>query len=144
MDSITVKNESGQVVSLGFDPSDPRSRARKEIVEGRIRMGELEKAGKSDESGEFTSPSRRAAVSADTGVKDEKGDYLLSVHGGGLDPDADGDALGQPTGSGHPTPEKDREIGESYIERTEKVETTFVEAKDATGSAAKKAASPKK
>jgi hypothetical protein len=83
-------------------------------------------------------------VSADTGVKDEKGDYLLSVHGGGLDPDADGDALGQPTGSGAPHPEADRKIAEEYVERTETVKTVIVDNDEAVGAKAVKAAAPKK
>lgn len=96
MDTITVKNESGQVVSLSFDgDNDPR----KAIVEQRIQRGELEKVNKSSKSERVTRRSRRVVEDYHTGLRDEKGDLLKSVHGGGLDPDADGDVMGQPSGS---------------------------------------------
>lgn len=94
-DTITVKNESGQVASFLVDgDADPR----KAILEQRIARGELEKVNKTTKS----AAGRRARVvvqDADTGLKDEAGNFLKSVHGGGLDPDADGDVLGQPSGS---------------------------------------------
>lgn len=94
--AITVKNASGQVVSLNTDGA--RGKAVQEIVEQRIKRGELEKASASAKSAP-TRRGRAAVIDADTGVKDKKGDLLKSVHGGGLDPDADGDVLGQPSGS---------------------------------------------
>lgn len=96
MDSITVKNESGQVAQIGLPEGDPKSKTRREVIEQRIARGELTKAsGKSggDPAG------RAAVVDYHTGLRDEKGDLLKSVHGGGVDPDADGDVLGQPSGS---------------------------------------------
>jgi len=94
MATITVQNESGQVASFYVDgDNDPRAM----ILEQRIKRGELTKTTK--KSSAPVRRGRQAVVDADTGLKDEKGDYLKSVHGGGLDPDADGDALGQPSGS---------------------------------------------
>lgn len=96
MSNITVKNESGQTVQIGLPEGDPKSKVRREIIEQRIARGELSKAsGKSggDPAG------RLAVVDYHTGLRDEKGDLLKSVHGGGLDPDAEGDVLGQPSGS---------------------------------------------
>ena len=120
MDSITVKNESGQTVQIGLPEGDPKSKARREIVEQRIARGELTKA--SGKSG--GDPAGRAAVlDYHTGLRDEKGDLLKSVHGGGLDPDADGDALGEPSGSGAKSADKDAKIAEDYVERLETVET---------------------
>lgn len=96
MDTITVKNESGQVVSLSYDgEGDPR----KQIIDRRIQMGELEKVSKSTKSKEFVGRSRRVVEDYHTGLRDERGDLLKSVHGGGGDPDADGDEMGQPSGS---------------------------------------------
>ena len=97
MTSITVKNASGQVVSLNVD--GPRGLAVAGIVEQRIKRGELEKVSTSTKSATGPRRNRAAVVDADTGVRDEKGDLLKSVHGGGIDPDAKGDALGRPTGS---------------------------------------------
>lgn len=94
-DTITVKNESGQVATFALEgDSDPR----KAILEQRIARGELEKVTKATKS----AAGRRArvvVVDSDTGLKDERGDLLKSVHGGGLDPDANGDVAGQPSGS---------------------------------------------
>lgn len=96
MNAITVKNESGQVVSLSFDGDhDPR----KQIVEQRIARGELTKVTKSEKSTARGRRGRQAVVDYHTGLRDEKGDLLKSVHGGGLDPDAQGDEMGQPSGS---------------------------------------------
>ena len=119
MESITVQNQSGQVVSLGLPADDPKSQARKEIVEARVRRGELAEAKKGAKSENVTV----VVTDADTGVKDEKGDYLKSIHGGGIDPDADGDALGQPSGSGASGKAAKSEAAEEYVERLETVET---------------------
>lgn len=94
-DTISVQNDSGQVASFLLDgPNDPRA----EILRQRIARGELTEAKKSDKS----RAGRRARVvvqDSDTGLKDERGDFLKSVHGGGLDPDAEGDVNGDPSGS---------------------------------------------
>lgn len=96
MDTITVKNESGQVVSLSYDGElDPR----KQIIDSRIKQGELEKVARTTKSGEFVGRSQRVVEDYHTGMRDERGDLLKSVHGGGGDPDADGDEMGQPSGS---------------------------------------------
>lgn len=96
MDTITVKNESGQVVSLSYDGElDPR----KQIIDSRIKQGELEKVAKSTKSDTFVGRSQRLVEDYHTGLRDERGDLLKSVHGGGSDPDADGDEMGQPSGS---------------------------------------------
>ncbi len=96
MDSISVRNESGQVVSMSFTgDQDPR----KTIVEQRIARGELEKVTKSAKSDAPGAINRRAVEDYHTGLKDERGDLLKSVHGGGIDPDAQGDVMGQPSGS---------------------------------------------
>jgi hypothetical protein len=98
MDSISVRNESGQVVSMSFtSDQDPR----KIIVEQRIARGELEKVSKGTKSDAAEAINRRAVEDYHTGLKDERGDLLKSVHGGGIDPDAQGDVLGQPSGSEH-------------------------------------------
>lgn len=98
MDSISVRNESGQVVSMSFTgDQDPR----KIIVEQRIARGELEKVSKGSKSDAAEALNRRAVEDYHTGLRDEKGDLLKSVHGGGIDPDAQGDVMGQPTGSEH-------------------------------------------
>lgn len=97
METMTVRNESGQVVSLSFPLGDQDP--RKEIVERRIKLGELEKVSKGTKSEDVPGVSRRAVEDYHTGLRDEKGDLLKSVHGGGIDPDADGDVLGQPSGS---------------------------------------------
>lgn len=89
--TITTTNASGQTASFGI--VSPRDEARAEILRARIGRGELAE-GKSRKDGDFVDP--------DAGAKDEKGDYLKSIHGGGIDPDADGDALGQPSGSNAP------------------------------------------
>lgn len=86
--SITVTNQSGQTVSLSTD--GPKGKAVKEIIESRIARGELTKGTKAEEF---------VVIDAHSGLKDENGNWLKSVHGGGLDPDVDGDALGQPSGS---------------------------------------------
>lgn len=97
MNTITVQNSAGQVVSFGFDPADPTSKAREEILAQRVARGELIKVAKGTASAR---PGTFVAVEdAHAGLYDEKGDLLKSVHGGGLDPDADGDALGIPSGS---------------------------------------------
>lgn len=119
MESITVQNQSGQVVSIGLPENDPKSQARKEIIEARVRRGELAKASKGAKSEDVTV----VVTDADTGVKDEKGDYLKSIHGGGIDPDAKGDALGQPSGSGATGKDADDSTAEEYRERLETVET---------------------
>lgn len=96
MDTISVKNESGQVVSLSFDgEQDPR----KQIIDQRIKQGELEKVSKGTSSDAFVGRSQRVVEDYHTGLRDERGDLLKSVHGGGGDPDADGDEMGQPSGS---------------------------------------------
>lgn len=91
MSNYSVKNSSGQVVSYDLEDGDPR----REILDAMVKRGDLEKVAASTKSG----ARRPAPKDADAGVKDEKGDLLKSVHGGGEDPDADGDALGQPSGS---------------------------------------------
>jgi hypothetical protein len=94
-DTITVKNESGQVATFLLDgDADPR----KAILEQRIARGELEKVSKSTKSA-GARRTRVVVVDSDAGLKDERGDLLKSVHGGGHDPDADGDVLGDPSGS---------------------------------------------
>lgn len=96
MDSISVRNESGQVVSMSFTgDQDPR----KIIIEQRIARGELEKVAKGAKSDAAGAINRRAVEDYHTGLKDEAGNFLKSVHGGGIDPDAQGDVLGQPSGS---------------------------------------------
>lgn len=94
--SITVTNESGQTAQIGLPEWDPKSKTRREVIEQRIARGELTKS--SGKSGGET-VGRAAVVDYHTGLRDEKGDLLKSVHGGGVDPDADGDVLGQPSGS---------------------------------------------
>lgn len=96
MPSMTVRNGSGQVASFYVDDeNDPVAT----ILAPRIRLGELERVPKGTKS----TPKRRrgsaGVVDAHTEMRDEKGDYLKSVHGGGLDPDAYGDVLGTPSGS---------------------------------------------
>lgn len=96
MSAFTVQNESGQVVSFNLDgDTDPR----KAILEQRIARGELTKASTSTKSAARVGRNRVAVVDEHTGVRDEKGDLLKSIHGGGNDPDARGDELGQPSGS---------------------------------------------
>lgn len=113
---ISTVNRSGQVAHFTVDGDmDPRA----QILRGRIARGELQEAKKSDTSGSV----EVVVTDADTGVKDEKGDYLKSVHGGGIDPDAKGDALGQPSGSGATGKDATREVAEKYEERLETVET---------------------
>ena len=91
-DTISTVNDHGQVAHFQVDGKhDPRAL----VLNQKIAQGEFEAAKKSDKS-----DSRPFVIrDADVGVKDERGDYLKSVHGGGLDPDADGDVLGQPSGS---------------------------------------------
>lgn len=90
-DKITVTNERGQVASFTVDgPMDPRAQVlRQRIDRGELRLGDRSKDGVVD-----------AGVALLEGVKDEEGNYLRSVHGGGIDPDAAGDARGIPSGSG--------------------------------------------
>jgi len=95
--TITVRNESGQVTSYLVDPADATTVARAQILRQRIARGELmeeKSSAKSARPGVI-----RPLEDYQTGLVDERGDLLKSVHGGGLDPDADGDALGQPSGS---------------------------------------------
>jgi hypothetical protein len=95
-DSITVKNSSGQVSTFLIDgDADPR----KAILEQRIARGELEKVSKTTKSAPRGRRTRVVVVDSDAGLTDEKGDLLKSVHGGGHDPDADGDVAGDPSGS---------------------------------------------
>lgn len=95
MSTITVKNERGQVASFTVDGDhDPRAL----ILQQRIERGDLEKVSKGTAS-DVTPRGRVVVLDSDTGVRDERGDLLKSVHGGGIDPDAQGDVLGQPTGS---------------------------------------------
>lgn len=95
-ESITVKNESGQTVEIGLPADDPKSITRREVIEQRIARGELTVT--KGKSGGRRQP-RAVVEDYHTGLKDERGDLLKSVHGGGLDPDANGDVLGQPSGS---------------------------------------------
>lgn len=91
MDTITVTNDSGQVASFGVDgPHDPRA----QVLRQRIARGDLREG---DQSGR---PVDTDGVNVFAGVRDEKGDLLRSIHGGGLDPEAAGDARGVPSGSG--------------------------------------------
>jgi hypothetical protein len=94
MSTITVKNTSGQVSSFSLD--GPDGLARKQILEQRIARGELTRVPKGTKS---VRPGEFAVVDSDTGLTDEAGNLLKSVHGGGIDPDAEGDVLGLPTGS---------------------------------------------
>lgn len=94
MSRFTVQNESGQVVSYDLDAGDPR----KAILEQRIARGELTKVADGTESA--GRPTQVVVVEDEhTGLTDEQGDLLKSIHGGGLDPDAAGDITGQPSGS---------------------------------------------
>ena len=98
-DKMFVKNSEGQV--SGFDISGPQGAAREAILRQRILRGELSEAksgAKSDQPGGDLTP---VVEDYQTGLRDEKNDLLRSIHGGGLDPDAKGDALGQPSGSEH-------------------------------------------
>lgn len=89
-DTITTTNERGQVASFAVSgPLDPRA----QVLRQRIARGELRE-------GDQTKKAPEATVNVLAGVRDEKGDLLLSVHGGGIDPDAVGDARGIPSGSG--------------------------------------------
>lgn len=120
MDTITVKNTSGQVVSLSYDgDQDPR----KEIIERRIQQGELQKVAKGTKPEARVGISRRAVEDYHTGLRDERGDLLKSVHGGGGDPDADGDAMGQPSGSkpteGAVVIDGDEPVGDSHPDAVE-------------------------
>ncbi len=94
MSTITVKNTSGQVSSFSLD--GPDGLARKHILEQRVARGELTvvKAGTKSER-----PGTVGVIDTDTGLADEAGNLLKSLHGGGIDPDAGGDVLGLPTGS---------------------------------------------
>ena len=146
MDSITVKNDSGQVVSLSFTgDTDPR----KAIVEQRVARGELEKVNTSTKSERVTRRSRRVVEDYHTGLRDEKGDLLKSVHGGGLDPDAEGDEMGQPSGSkpieGAIVIEGDVPVGDSHPDAAVDAPNPDVEGGDApTKAPAKKAPAKKK
>lgn len=96
MDTISVRNPAtGQVAHFSLTgPNDPRAA----VLLQRIARNELERVGSDAES---DSPGREAVtLDIHAEVRDEKGDLLKSVHGGGLDPDAAGDALGRPSGSG--------------------------------------------
>lgn len=105
MSRFTVQNESGQVVSYDVNPGD----ARKEILEQRIARGELTKVSEGTESA--ARPVQVVVVEDEhTGLRDEAGDWLKSVHGGGLDPDAAGDVVGQPSGS-----KSADELGDEYV-----------------------------
>lgn len=88
---ITVTNDAGQTSSfLVSGPTDPRAIVLKQRIDrGELRVGDKSKDGRVDTSSSIFE-----------GVKDEEGNYLRSVHGGGIDPDADGDARGVPSGSG--------------------------------------------
>lgn len=90
MDKITVTNDSGQTASFAVDgPMDPRAQVlRQRIASGELREGDHSKSGTDEVPSPFA------------GVRDEKGDLLASIHGGGLDPEAVGDARGVPSGSG--------------------------------------------
>lgn len=109
MDTISVRNESGQVTHFAVTgPEDPRAK----ILNQRIARGDLEKVSKSTKTADVT-----VVVFDDhAGVRDEKGDLLKSVHGGGLDPDADGDALGQPSGSKVPEGAEDPAAGDDQVD----------------------------
>jgi hypothetical protein len=98
-DTITVKNESGQVATFLLDgDADPR----KAILEQRIARGELEKVSKSTKSA-GARRTRVVVVDSDAGLKDERGDLLKSVHGV---------VLGDPSGS---------KLGEGAIEAAEAI-----------------------
>lgn len=93
-ETMSVRNpRTGQVAHFTIDgPHDPRA----VILQERIRRGALESASGSAKSGDAAV----TVVEIDAGVRDENGNLLKSVHGGGLDPDAAGDARGVPSGSG--------------------------------------------
>lgn len=95
---IHTVNEQGQVASFLIDTDNPKDVARAEILRQRIARGELGAA----EPGAMSQKVVKTVVDDHTGAVDEKGDLLKSVHGGGLDPDADGDATGTPSGSKAP------------------------------------------
>lgn len=89
-ETITVTNDSGQVATYTVDgPTDPRA----QILRQRIARGELREGDRSKDTVE-------AAPSIFAGVRDEKGDLVASIHGGGIDPEAVSDARGVPSGSG--------------------------------------------
>jgi hypothetical protein len=92
--TIHVRNESGQVAHFTVDgPNDPRAH----VLAQRIARQELEAVSASTKS---SRPGEGGLLlDAHVGVKDERGDFLKSVHGGGLDPDAEGDVGGDPSGS---------------------------------------------
>lgn len=105
MSRFTVQNESGQVVSYDLKPGDPRQ----EILEQRIARGELSKVSEGTESA--ARPVQVVVVEDEhTGLRDEAGDLLKSVHGGGLDPDVAGDVIGQPSGS-----KSAEELGDEFV-----------------------------
>lgn len=131
--TITVQNTSGQVSTFVLD--GPDGLARKQILEQRIARGELSRVSKDTKS---QRPGQVAVVDSDTGLADEAGNLLKSVHGGGIDPDAKGDVLGLPTGS-----EPVEGATEVSAEAVSDAAVSQAEAKPQS-SAAKKAAAAKK
>lgn len=112
MDKITVTNDKGQVSSFGVTgPMDPRA----QVLRQRIANGELTEG---DRSGDKAA----VVVNEFALVRDEKGDLLRSIHGGGLDPDALGDARGVPSGSGISAAEvaKSAQVAVDALEQIEK------------------------
>lgn len=110
-EKITVTNAQGQVSSFGVTgPMDPRA----QVLRQRINSGELTEGDGGDKA--------PVAVSLYAGVRDEKGDLLRSIHGGGLDPDALGDARGVPSGSGLSAAEtaKSAQVAVDALEQIEK------------------------
>ncbi len=107
MPTITVQNESGQVVSFDVTgPSDPKVA----VLQQRIERGELKRVPAGTPSRPPTAPPAPYIDPIDAGRVDEHGDFLKSLHGGSFDPDSVQDSGGLPSGSqahevGHPTPE---------------------------------------
>lgn len=123
-ETITVTNPRGQVTSYTVDgPLDPRA----QVLRQRIAVGELREG---DAGGQAV-----ADVNIFAGVRDEKGDLLRSVHGGGLDPDAAGDARGVPSGSGIGAAQaaKDAQVAGAALARiTENADVASVQVSETT------------
>lgn len=136
MTTMHVKNpRTGNVTQFEVTgPEDPRA----VILRQRLKRGDLESASASTKPG---SPAD-APADIDQGVKDEKGDWLKSVHGGGLDPDGSGDALGVPSGSGVDAgqSQKDAEVAAREVEKQAKAAEKSGQKLSASATAAAEAA----
>lgn len=84
MQTISVRNDQDQVAHFSVTgPADPVA----SILLQRVARGELERASIDDVSVPRSRNGGFAVAELHEGVRDEKGDLLKSVHGGGLDPD---------------------------------------------------------